>query len=216
MANFNSMEQSQVIVVNGVTMTLKEYRKQTRKATNTKKAKRELSAIKMLPNEINYLLKQVKVIKSLGAYYDNGYRQWGTKCRDFVLKHKDMEIPFLNFRLRSRELLAIANDIEKIAKGNEKAVYQYVQKFAWKLEDVQKAMEELYKGVRKSGVLEHFAEYEFVNGTQRRLGLKILMVRSSKAIDDLYAIIGKLTDISVNGVHTFSYKTEISKWGDVA
>lgn len=216
MANFNSMEQTQLINVNGVVMTLKEYRKKTRKATNAKKAKREQSAIKMLPTEINYLMKQVKVIKSLGAYYDNGYRQWGTKCRDFVLKHKDMEIPFLNVRMRSKELFEIANDIEKIAKGNEKAVYQYVQKFAWKLEDVQRAMEELYKGVRKSGVMEHFAEYEFINGTQRRLGLKILMVRSSKAIDDLYSIIGKLTDISINGVSAFEYRTEISKWGDVA
>ena len=214
--SFNSMEQSQMINVNGVMMTLKEYRAKTRKVAKAKKAKREMSAIKLLPNEINYLMKQVKVIKSLGAYYDNGYKQWGTKCRDYVLNHKDMEIPFLNVRMRSRELFDIAKDIEKISKKGEKAVYQYVQKFAWKLEDVQKAMELLCKGVRKSGVMEHFKDYEFINGTQRRLGLHILVVRSSKAIDDLYQIIYKLSDISVNGVDTFSYKTEISKWGDVA
>ena len=216
MANFNSMEQSQMINVNGVMMTLKEFRTKSRNTQKAKKQAKEMSAIKLLPTEINYLMKQVKVIKTLGAYYDNGYKQWGTKCRDYVINHNDMEIPFLNVRMRSRELMEIAKDIEKISKKGEKAVYQYVQKFAWKLEDVQKAMEQLCKGVRKSGVMEHLKDYEFINGTKRRLGLHILVVRSSKAIDDLYQIIYKLSDISVNGVDTFSYKTEISKWGDVA
>ena len=128
MANFNVMEQSQMINVNGVMMTLKEYRTKTRKTQKAKKQAKEMSAIKLLPNEINYLMKQVKVIKSLGAYYDNGYKQWGTKCRDYVINHKDMEIPFLNVRMRSRELMEIAKDIEKISKKGEKAVYQYVQK----------------------------------------------------------------------------------------
>lgn len=215
MANFNSMEQSNIVVVNGVTMTLKEWRKKTRKTKQVKKSK-ELSAIRLLPQEINFLMKEVKVIKSLGAYYDNGYKQWGRKCKDYVLNHRDMEIPFLQFRMRSKELFELSNEIEKLSKKNEKSVFQYIQKFAWKLEDCQKAMEELYKGVRKSGVIDHFANYEFINGTQRRLGLKILMIRSSKAIDALYSIIGQITDISHNGVGAFEYKTEISKWGDVA
>lgn len=214
--NFNSSEQSQVIVVNGVAMSLREYRKKTRKAQKAKKVAKEISAIKLLPSEIKYLMKNVQVIKSLGAYYDNGYKQWGTKCRDFVLKHKDMEIPFLNIRMRSRELFAIAQDIERIAKEGDKAVFQYIEKFAWKLQDIQVAMEELCKGANKSQVMEHFAEYEFINGTKRRLGLRVLVKRSSKAIDELYQIIYKLSEISIKGVDAFQYRTEISKWGDIA
>lgn len=214
--NFNKMEQSQVIVVNGVKMSLREYKKQTRKAKQAKKRAKEVSAIKLLPSEINYLMKEVKVIKSLGAYYDNGYKQWGRKCKDFVINHKDMEIPFLNIRMRSRELMEIAQDIKRISKEGDKAVYQYIEKFAWKLQDIQNAMEELCKGAVKSGVLEDFKDYEFINGTQRRLGLKVLIKRSGKAIDKLYQIIHKLSEISINGVDAFQYRTEISKWGDIA
>jgi hypothetical protein len=210
------MEQSQMINVNGVMMTLKDFKRQKNKAQKAKKAKREMSVIRLLPKEINFLMKNVKVIKSLGAYYDNGKRQWGKICNDNVIKHKFIETNFLSFRLRSRELMSIAQDIEKISKGNEKAVFQYVQKFAWKLEDVQNTMEQLCKSVQKSRVCEDFKDYEFINGTQRRLGLKILMERSKKALNELYRIIGQLNDISVNGVDAFSYKLENSKFNDVA
>jgi hypothetical protein len=216
MANFNSSEQSQIVIVNGVKMTMREYKKQSRKAQKAKKQAKEISAIRLLPQEINYLMKQVKVIKSLGAYYDNGYKQWGVKCRDFVIKHQDIEKHFLNFYMRSKELFALSNEIEKISKANDKAVFQYVQKFAWKLQDLQLIMENLCKGVSKSGVMEHFKDYEFINGQNRRLGLKVLIKRSSKAIDELYQIIYKLNEISINGVDAFQYRTEISKWGDIA
>jgi hypothetical protein len=189
MANFNSSEQSQIVIVNGVKMTMREYKKQSRKAQKAKKQAKEISAIRLLPQEINYLMKQVKVIKSLGAYYDNGYKQWGVKCRDFVIKHQDIEKHFLNFYMRSKELFALSNEIEKISKANDKAVFQYVQKFTWKLQDLQLIMENLCKGVSKSGVMEHFKDYEFINGQNRRLGLKVLIKRSSKAIDELYQII---------------------------
>lgn len=212
MSRYNSFEQTNVINVNGVDMTMKDFRKQIRQNRKTKQVN---NGIKNVPQELQYLMKQVKVIKSLGAYYDNGYRQWGTKCRDYVLKLPEIELYFLLFRLRSRELMAIAQDINKISKKGEKAVFQYVEKFAYKLDDVKNAMECLYKAIRNSGVIDHFANYEFINGKHKRLGLKILMVRTSIAIDHLDEIIKCVTNISEQGVNAFSYKLEMSKWNDV-
>lgn len=212
MANFDKSEQSDVIYVNGEKMSLKAFRKQQRKSV---KSKRMTNGIRNLPQELKYIMREIEVIKSLCAYYDNGYRQWGTKCRDYVLKLPQISLYFGLFKMRSHELNDIAQDIKKISKKGEKAVYQYVQKFAWKLEDVKSAMDSLYKAVCNSGVLEYFANYEFINGNKKRLGLKTLMVRTSIAIDKLDNIIGQITEISEQGVNTFSYKLEMSKWGDV-
>lgn len=216
MATWNSFEQSNTIVVNGISMSMIEYRKQMKAKTAKPKrrVKKQLTEIQLLPNELTYLMKQVRVIKSLGAYYTNGYRQWGTKCRDYVLNLEETNIHFVRFQLRSEELMKIMQDIKKLAKLKEKAIYQYVEKFVYKLDDIKEQMELLYKGVRASNVMEQFKDYEFINGTQRRLGLKILMVRTAKAIDELDVIIHKLTDITTKGVDAFNYRTEISKWGD--
>lgn len=216
MATWNSFEQSNTIVVNGISMSMTEYRKQMKAKTAKPKrrVKKQLTEIQLLPNELTYLMKQVRVIKSLGAYYTNGYRQWGTKCRDYVLNLEETNIHFVRFQLRSEELMKIMQDIKKLAKLKEKAIYQYVEKFAYKLDDIKEQMQALCNGVKQSRVIEQFKDYEFINGQGRRLGLKILMIRTSKAIDEIDVIINRLSDITTKGVDAFNYRTEISKWGD--
>lgn len=216
MATWNSFEQSNTIVVNGISMSMIEYRKQMKAKTAKPKrrVKKQLTEIQLLPNELTYLMKQVRIIKSLGAYYNNGYRQWGTKCRDYVLNLEETNIHFVRFQLRSEELMKIMQDIKKLAKLKEKAIYQYVEKFAYKLDDIKEQMQALCNGVKQSRVIEQFKDYEFINGQGRRLGLKILMIRTSKAIDEIDVIINRLSDITTKGVDAFNYRTEISKWGD--
>lgn len=213
--SWNNLEQASTITINGVTMSMADYRKMVRsKQAKKRKVKKQLTEIQLLPNEITYLMKQVRVIKSLGAYYQNGYRQWGTKCRDFVIQLPETKTAFVLFYNRSTELMEIMQSIKALSKKKEKSVYQYVEKFAYKLDDIKEQMQELYNGVRKSGVIDHFKDYEFINGQGRRLGLKVLMIRTSKAIDELDVIINRLSDITTKGVDAFGYRNEISKWGD--
>ena len=210
---WNKIEQASTITINGVTMSMTDYRKMVKQNTKKRKAK-ELNTIQLLPNEITYLMKQVRVIKSLGAYYNNGYRQWGTKCRDFVLQLKETRVPFLLFNNRSKELFEIMQSIQTLSKKKEKSVFQYVEKFAYKLDDIKEQMQALCNGVKQSRVIEQFKDYEFISGQGRRLGLKILMIRTSKAIDEIDVIINRLSDITTKGVDAFEYRNEISKWGD--
>lgn len=212
---WNKIEQASTITINGVTMSMTDYHKMIgQKNRKKRKTKKQPNEIQLLPTEITYLMKQVRVIKSLGAYYDNGYKQWGAKCRDFVIQLPEIKMPFILFNNRSRELMDIMQSIKTLSNKKEKSVYQYIEKFAYKLYDVKEQMQELYNSVRKSGVIDHFKDYEFINGQNRRLGLKILMIRTAKAIDELDVIIHKLTDITTKGVDAFNYRTEISKWGD--
>lgn len=212
--SWNNIEQSSTITINGVTMTMADYRKMVRQNTKKRQVKKQLTEIQLLPNEITYLMKQVRVIKSLGAYYHNGYKQWGTKCRDYVIQSQEIKKPFTIFYSKSDELMEVMKSIKELSKKKEKSVYQYVEKFAYKLDDIKEQMQELYNGVRKSGVIDHFKDYEFINGQGRRLGLKVLMIRTSKAIDELDVIINRLSNITTKGVDVFGYRNEISKWGD--
>ena len=123
---WDNLEQASTIIINGVTMSMTDYRNMVKQNTKKHKAKKELNTIQLLPNEITYLMKQVRVIKSLGAYYNNGYKQWGTKCRDFVLQLKETRVPFLLFNNRSKELFEIMQSIQALSKKKEKSVFQYV------------------------------------------------------------------------------------------
>ena len=81
MANSNTIsglyDSTDTIVVNGIRIPMSEYRKRikAKKNVNTKKVKKELTDINILPNEIKYMMRNVRLLKSLSAYYNNGYRQ---------------------------------------------------------------------------------------------------------------------------------------------
>jgi hypothetical protein len=95
-------------------------------------------------------------------------------------------------------------DIEKIAKGNEKAVFAYVRKLSYQLDDIVRHLSALRSGVLESGVIRQFSDRECINGEGRRLGLKILMKRTNDAIDELRGIIEKLQKRADNGIGVWS------------
>lgn len=200
----NSMYQSDVIYVNGVKMTLKEFKSKFNSAKKPKRSKKEKTEIQKMPSSIKALVRNAGPIKSLAAYYDNGYKQWGRIAKTII------ELPqiypnFLSFRTKAYDLSKIINDITVIGKHDEKAIFGYIQKLSWKLDDIKNAMNSLYKGVCESGVLEHFADRECINGTKRRLGLSILMDRTFLSIDKMSETIAELNKIASNGVDAMDY-----------
>lgn len=205
------------ITVNGVTMTATEYRKQlkTKQATSNKKqpkkrkAKKRETEITILPAEIKTMLKCAKVMKSLSAYYDHGYRQWGRICRD-IINLKEIRPHFVLYRSKATEVEHTINDIADIAKRNQKAVFAFVRKLSWQLEDTKEHMQKLYKGATSSGVIEAFGDHEAINGEGRRLGLRILMIRTFKAVQDLENVIKRLQTIADTGVDVFDIHNHLS------
>lgn len=192
----NSMEaigyQSQYIIVNGVRMTMTEYNKMKRAKNKAKRKKKELSEIQLLPSDIKTLMRNVKVFKSLVAFYNNGYKQWGTIHRE-LLGIDDMETRFVVVKLRIHEVNSIIENICEIAKKKEKSVYAYVQKLSYKMIETKECMQSLYDVVMGTNVINSpFATHEIISGTGRRLGLKILMYKTYDAIAEIDNIINKL------------------------
>ena len=193
-ATISSFEKAQTIKVNGVTMSVKEFKQKY--ATKKKRTPKQETEITLLPDEIKSLMKEAKVMRSLSAYYKNGYRQWGNICKT-VINLKEIQSPFIRYTMSARECDEVIKEINNIAKHNSKYVYAYVRKLAWRLEDASKDMKDLYEGINASGVLNSpIANHECINGEGRRLGLNVLMARTFCAIRDINDIIRKLQKIA--------------------
>lgn len=183
--NNNIFEQSNIIFVNGVKMSISEWKAMHKQNKQPKKAQKQVTAITILPQEIKALLKDSKVVNSLSAYYHNGYRQWGNIHND-VINNKDINSPFVRFNMEARKTNALIKEINHIASHNSKSVYSYVRKLSWQIEDLQNALKALYEGINKSEILySPYANSECINGEGRRLGLKILMFRAFDAMNSL-------------------------------
>ena len=211
-ATISSFEKAQTIEVHGQVMTITEYKKMLaeKKKTNGKKKatrrnKKNPTGITILPKDIKIMLRGAKVMTSLSAYYKHGYRQWGTICKT-ILNLKDIQSPFVRYTMSAKAVNEVINEINEIAKHNSKSVFAYVRKLSWKLDDVAKDMKALQEGINKSGVLySPMQTHECINGTGRRLGLNILMQRTSDAIKELEVIVNNLQYIADN------YTTDIEK-----
>lgn len=207
------------IMVNGVKMTEKQYKeyrkaKEAAKKPKTKKKKvkvsdinvKEISAVAI---QIERMLKPLTTLKSFSSYYDHAYRMWGNIARD-ILNLKEIRPHFVFYRVKVRELEALLDDIQKMAKRNERAAYQYVEKMAWKLDDIKTDINNIAKGVNSSGVIQQFKNHECINGTGRRLGLETLMNRTIKAISEIEDVIGTLQKIADDGVDVMNEGAHMS------
>ena len=213
------------VIVSGQRMTMEEYKKfkkqkdqeifsklPKRKQNAIKKAKRESkkkreTEITVLPGIIKQIVKNAGPIKSLAAYYDNAYRQWGT-IANLILKLPEIEGAFVLFRADAHEIVSIISDISKIAKGNEKAIFAYIQKLSWRLDNTRVKMKSLYSGVISSGVLDRLNDKECINGEGRRLGLRILMNRTFKSLDAIDNAVKELSRIASGGLSVEEYRED--------
>ena len=205
MNSIDSLYQSQTIIVNGKKMDLKEYKKSLKKVNKKRKSKKYTS-VTILPSEIKVMMRNVRVLKSLVAYHEHGYRQWGT-IANLLMGLREIKTPFNNVVINTKRAIRLIEKINKIAKENDKDVFQYVKKLSWKLDDVKNELDTLINGISSSGVISQFGNHECINGVGKRLGLRILTQRGYKAINELSVICNKLDDIEENGLDVFEYHT---------
>ena len=182
---------SETIIVNGTTMLLSDYRKMKRSQSTIVKPKKKevvVSEVKILSSDIQYMVGKVKLIKSLYAYYDHAYKQWGNIGKR-IINLREIRKPFVMFRVKVREMSHTMDMIVEESKRNKKSVYQLIRKLAYQLDDVKNCMEDLFKGIQESCVVQRFAYHECISGNHKRLGLKVLMSRSMSAQQELNKII---------------------------
>ena len=181
------------VLVNGVLMSVKDYKSMMReklgiKAETKKNTKKGITEIQLLSEDITNMYNKLKLMKSLTAYYDNAYRQWGTIANN-ILQHGRIQPYFVKYRCKIREINETLSSLETASKRNSKMVFHYMEKLSYQLDDIRDIINNLCFGISKSGVMEQYKDHECINGCDRRLGLKIIMSRSWGAIKDLNKLI---------------------------
>lgn len=197
-------ESSGLITVNGVTYTEKEWKKLHKKTTTKRTNVVNPKTIKQLGIEIKNMLKQVKVLKSLVAYHTHGYRQWGTIATT-IMNNREIKTPFAQVVIKTKQAERLVKKIDTIAKKNDYDVFQYVNQLQMRLEELTTELNFLVCGINNSHVTKVYKDHECINGEGKRLGLRILCLRSSKAIDELEIICQRLWDMQEKGVDVFEY-----------
>lgn len=207
----NLFETNKTIIVNGVTMLAKDYRKilkeRNNKGKKVVKKKTNVNDIDLMVWDIKSMAKNIKLIRSLSAYYRNGYKQWGTIAQN-IIQLDGIRKPFVKYNIRAKEMLVTLNEIESIGKKKDKAIYQYVEKLSYQLDDIRQYIDELCTNIIKSGVLERYRGHECICGKDKRLGLKTLIGRSWGATMELNEMIKHCTNVSSQGLDVFAYTQE--------
>lgn len=196
------------ITINGesVTMTEKEWKKQHRKPKKTTNKIVNPKTIKQIPIEVKNLMKGVKVLKSLCAYKEHGYRQWGRIAND-IMNMRGIKVPFEQVTIKTKQAERLIKKINDIGKKNDYDVFQYVNTLQLRLEELTTQLNLLVNGINASHITKVFKDHEAISGEGKRLGLRILCLRSAKAVDELEIICQRLWDIQEKGVDVFEYDT---------
>ena len=211
--------ESCTICVGGKTYTMAAYKKMLKekkqaeeKATKTKsrrKKKTEPKEINVMVEGVEKAMKEITTLKSLAAYYDHAYKQWG-KIGSEILQHSKIRPHFVYYRVNVSELVKLLDEIKAMAKHNEKAVYQFIEKVSWKLEDIKSYIAKIMEGAKASGYLEAYKNHECINGDGRRLGLQTLVNKSYTAISQIESVINTLQKITEDGTDPFKYGEHMS------
>lgn len=194
------------ITINGesVTMTEKEWKKQHRKPKKTTNKIVNPKTIKQIPIEVKNLMKSVKVLKSLCAYKEHGYRQWGRIAND-IMAMRGIKVPFEQVVIKTKQAERLIKKINDIGKKNDYDVFQYVNTLQLRLEELTTQLNLLVNGINASHITKVFKDHEAISGEGKRLGLRLLCLRSQKAIGELEIICQRLWDIQEKGVDVFEY-----------
>lgn len=206
----------ETIILNGVRMTMTEYKayrkaKEAEKNPNkpTKRKKTTVKEISAVALQIESMLKQMSVLKSVQVYRTHAYRSWGTIANE-ILSYYGIRRPMTEYCVKFGELNELLTDIQKMAKKNEKAAYQYVEKMAWKLDDMKTNITDMMKAVNESEVCIRFKNHEAINGKGRQLGLQTIVTKCYNTIAQIEGTINELKKIADEGTDPFHYGDHMS------
>lgn len=213
---------TEYIIVNGERKTIEQWKEEVKAKqkerrgkkrfldlSKPKKQKKETKEIGVVAEEIEKLLKPIITLKSIQVYKNHAYRSWG-KIANEILSHKGISKAMSAYCVKFGELNKLVEDIQMMAKGNEKAAYQYVDKIAWKLDDMKRDIVEIIKATEESGVCERYKGHEAIYGEGRQLGLQTVITKSLATISEVEEVIATLQEIADKGTDPFSYGNHMS------
>jgi hypothetical protein len=216
------VSENEYIIVNGEKMTIKAWKqmvadkqkgrrgkKRFLKLDKPKKSEKKEKEISIVAEQIEKMLKPMITLKSVQVYRNHAYRSWGTIANE-ILAHREISKAMASYCVNFGELNRLVHQIQEMAKGNEKAAYQFVDKLSWKLDDMKTNIKDMMKAVEDSGVCKRYKHHEAIYGEGRQLGLRTVVTKCLKTISEIEDVIGTLRNIADNGTDPFEVGTHMS------
>lgn len=213
---------TEYIIVNGEKKTIAQWKEEVAAKqkerrgkkrfldlSKPKKAEKKAKEISLVAEEIEKLLKPIITLKSIQVYKNHAYRSWGTIANE-ILSHKGISKAMAAYCVKFGELNQLIENVQNMAKANEKAAYQFVDKIAWKLDDMKRDIVDMIKATEESGVCERYKGHEAIYGEGRQLGLQTVITKSLTTIGEVEKTIKTLQEIANKGTDPFSYGDHMS------
>ena len=210
MAQMSRNESKITVEIEGkmVTMTLKEYRKrfQPNKGKHNKKNDGlKANSVTDVEAQILRIEKACKYLNSLKAFADNGYKQWGT-IAETIMGLDGIRRPLGQVTAHySGYCKPYMARIKKMSRSNDKDLFQYLNWLVNHFEVVKTNLDILMSNISTSNVLSAYRNEKCINEQGRRLGLRILVQRSTTAMYDIEGCLSTLRDLVIKGVDVSEY-----------
>ena len=207
---FSRQESTITTIVDGksVTMSLKEWRKlhQPNRGKRNKKSNAEkANSVTAVEAEIIKVEKACKYLDSIKAWADNGYQQWGTihtTICGLTPIRKPLGQVTSHYNGYCKVYMA---RIKEMSRKNDKDLFQYLNWLVNHFEVVKTNLDQLMTNISTSGVLSAYRSEKCINEQGRRLGLRILVQRSTSAMGDIEGALNTIRELICNGVDVAEY-----------
>lgn len=218
MAQMSRNESKITVEIDGkmVTMTLKEYRKkfQPNKGKRNKKNDAEkANSVTAVEAEIIKVEKACKYLDSVCAWSSNGYQQWGTihtTICNLAPIRKPLGQVTAHYNAYCKDYMA---RIKQMSRRNDKDLFQYLNWLVNHFEVVKTNLDILMSNISTSNVLSAYRHEKCIAEQGRRLGLRILVQRSTSAMGDIEGALATIRTLIVNGVDVAEYNLKGKRVG---
>jgi hypothetical protein len=208
-----SRNESKITVINSegkaVTMSLKEFKAQNKPKTTAKERKAREAAkansVTDVEAQIIKIEKACKYLNSLYAWYSNGYTQWGvvaTTIMGLDPIRKPLGQVTAHYNGYCKVYMA---RIKEMSRKNDSDLFQILNWLCNHFEVVKTNLDTLMHNISESNVLSAYRHEKCINEQGRRLGLRILVQRSTTAMGDIDGCLNTLRDLVIKGVDVNEY-----------
>lgn len=198
------------VIVDGksVTMTMAEYRKMyqpNKGKRNKKNDAAKANSVTDVESQIVKIERACRYLDSIVAYSRNGYKQWGVIAETIInleAIRKPLGLVCGNYNGYCKDYMT---RIKQMSRKNDKDLFQFINFLANHFEIVKTNLDALMHNISTSGVLAAYRHEKCITEQGRRLGLRILVKRSTNAMGDIEGCLNTLRDLVINGVDVSEY-----------
>lgn len=198
------------VIIDGksVTMTMAEYRKKYQPNKGKRNKKNDASKANSVTDveaQIIKIERNCKYLDSIKAWADNGYQQWGTihtTISGLTPIRKPLGQVTAHYAAYCKPYM---QQIKAMSRKDDKDLFQILNWLCNHFEVVKTNLDTLMSNISTSNVLSAYRHEKCINEQGRRLGLRILVQRSTTAMGDIEGALNTIRELICKGVDVNEY-----------